>query len=138
MTKLQTGRIVLKIICLMTTALVMVGCVPHPQPELTATKLPTGTVVPVATNTATLIPTKTEAPSLTPTPEGVDYSQAFFDPQSEADFLKVIESPSPIDDPVDYAKWDVGYLAAVNAKLATWTGASITFGGGLIFQGGEQ
>jgi hypothetical protein len=46
-----------------------------------------------------------------------------------------MESPSPIDNPADFAVWQEGYLAAVNEKLATWTGPSIPFaGGGIDFQ----
>ena len=65
----------------------------------------------------------------------MDYSQAFFDPQSEADFPRVIEAPSPIDDPADFAVWQDGYLAAVNEKLATYTGPSID---GQVGVGGES
>lgn len=67
----------------------------------------------------------TETPKPTATPEGVDYSQAFFNPQNEADFAKVIESPSPIDNPAEFAKWQDGYLAAVEEKLKTYTGPRV-------------
>jgi hypothetical protein len=65
----------------------------------------------------------------------IDYNQAFFDPQSEADFPKVIESPSPIDDPAGFAVWQEGYLAVVNEKLKTWTGPSINIvGSGIKYE----
>ena len=72
----------------------------------------------------------------TTTPEGIDYSAAFFDPQSEADIPQVIQSPSPIDDPTDFAKWEDGYLNAVNAKLQNYTGPTISYDGtGIIYEG---
>jgi hypothetical protein len=95
------------------------------------TKMPLNTMtVEQATKNATstetvVVPTKTK--------EGVDYSAAFnVDPQSEADFGKVIDSPSPIDDPTDFAPWEDGYLAAVDAKLENYTGPFIEsdLGGG--------
>lgn len=62
----------------------------------------------------------------TPTETPIDYSQAFnVDPQSEADFGKIIESPSPIDNPTDFDKWEDGYLAAIDAKLENYTGPFI-------------
>jgi hypothetical protein len=75
-----------------------------------------------ATSTETVVvPTKT--------PEGVDYSAAFnVDPQSEADFGQVIEAPPRFDDPTDFAKWEDGYLAAVDAKLQNYTGPFIDSG----------
>ncbi|HTX80311.1 MAG TPA: hypothetical protein VMC62_11610 [Longilinea sp.] len=68
---------------------------------------------------------------VTTTTSGIDYSQAFFDPQSEADLSEVIDAPSPIDDPANFADWQDGYLAAVNTKLQNYTGAMID-GGKLI------
>ena len=93
-------------------------------PPFTATPTITPTFTPTFTPTLTPIPTLTPRPTLTPIPT-VDYSQAFFDPQSEADFPRVIESPSPIDDPADFTVWQDGYLSAVNEKLANYTGPSI-------------
>jgi hypothetical protein len=83
----------------------------------------TETTVPVVSSPtlAPAIPTETVV-APTETPEGVDYSPAFFDPQSEADYSKVIDSPSPIDNKTDYDKWEDGYLAVVNAKLENYTG----------------
>ncbi len=46
----------------------------------------------------------------------------FFDPQSEADFDKVVESPSPIDDPQNFAKWQDEYLKMIEEKLKTYNG----------------
>ena len=87
-----------------------------------ATVTPTAITVP--SSTPTIPPTQTEIPTQTATP-WVDYSHAFFDPQSEADFPKVIESPSPLDDPVGFAKWQDGYLAAVDKFLVDYTGPFI-------------
>ncbi len=103
-------------------------------PTFTATPTITPTFTSTFTPTLTPIPTITPRPTLTPIPT-VDYSQAFFDPQSEADFPRVIEAPSPIDDPADFAVWQDGYLAAVNEKLATYTGPSID---GQVGVGGES
>ena len=103
---MQVKREVLRLVSLTIAALAMAGCASPALPGALAATQPMETVTLAATatvtNTPTMLPTKTEAPSLTPTPEGVDYSQAFFDPQSEADFPRVIESPSPIDDPAGF------------------------------------
>ncbi len=109
------------------------GCATPTQPVSAGTEIDTATqvnvVIPSATPefTVTSVPTtnETATEAKTPTPEGVDYSQAFFDPQSEADFPEVIEAPSPIDDPADFTVWQEGYLAAVDEKLANYTGPSI-------------
>jgi len=99
--------------------------VPGGTPTEVSTEVPTETKAPTMTATVT----NTETPSLTPTPEGPDYSRVFFDPQSETDFSKVIEAPSPIDDPAGFAVWQDGYLAAITEKLKTYTGPSIGIGG---------
>ncbi|MFA6007199.1 MAG: hypothetical protein WC784_00950 [Candidatus Shapirobacteria bacterium] len=49
----------------------------------------------------------------------------FQDPQTEADFATVVESPSPIDKPSDFAKWQDEYLRQIDEKLKTYTGPSI-------------
>jgi hypothetical protein len=87
--------------------------------EFTPTSLQPTTPEQAATSTDTLVvPTKTS--------EGVDYSAAFnVDPQSEADFGQVIEAPPRFDDPTDFAKWEDGYLAAVDAKLVDYQGPFI-------------
>jgi hypothetical protein len=91
------------------------------QTSVDITKMPLNTQ-PVGSN-----PTSTETVVVpTKTPEAVDYSQAFnVDPQSEADFGQVIKAPSQIDDPTDFAKWENGYLAAVESKLENYTGPFI-------------
>ena len=56
----------------------------------------------------------------------VDYSQAFGegkDPQSEADFSKVLKAPG-LDDP-NRTKWEDGYYTAVDAKLVDYQGPFI-------------
>jgi hypothetical protein len=53
----------------------------------------------------------------------IDYNQAFFDPQSEADFPRVIEAP-PLDDP-NRSTWEDNCLAAVDAKLPDYQGPFI-------------
>jgi len=130
-----TNRAALWLMGLTIAVAALVGCVPHSLPGATATIQPTGTIIPTATattaDTPTLPPTKTEAPSLTPTPEGVDYSQAFFDPQSEADLSKVMDAPA-FDDPT-YVAWQEGYLAAVNAKLPTYTGPVLNYRTGIDY-----
>ena len=40
----------------------------------------------------------------------------------------MIESPSPLDDPVDFAKWQDGYLAVVDDFLVNFTGPFIESG----------
>ena len=113
-----------RILLLSLLLLLLSGCTaPAPVPIPTLATTSTNTPQPTATTspTQTKVPTQTE----TPKPTEVDYSQAFFDPQSEADFPKVIESPSPLDDPTDYSPWEDGYLAAVDKFLVDYTGPFI-------------
>jgi hypothetical protein len=49
----------------------------------------------------------------------------FFDPQTKEDFSKLVESPSPIDSPEAFAKWQDEYLKQINEKLNTYSGPSI-------------
>lgn len=49
----------------------------------------------------------------------------FQDPQTEADFATLVESPSPIDDPVNFAKWQDEYLNQIYEKLTTWSGTPV-------------
>jgi hypothetical protein len=51
----------------------------------------------------------------------------FFDPQSKEDFSKVVEAPSPIDNPAEFAIWQEEYLKQVNEKLKTYTGTAIDY-----------
>jgi hypothetical protein len=49
----------------------------------------------------------------------------FQDPQTEADLATVVESPSPIDKPSDFAKWQDEYLNQIYEKLTTWSGTPV-------------
>jgi hypothetical protein len=53
----------------------------------------------------------------------------FQDPQSEADFANLVESPSPIDNPEDFAKWQDEYLNQIDEKLKTWDGPIMNIAG---------
>ncbi|MFA6007198.1 MAG: hypothetical protein WC784_00945 [Candidatus Shapirobacteria bacterium] len=100
------------------------------------------TVTPEASMTAEL-PTEpliTATDEVTATPESLIEGNIFQDPQTEADFVTVVESPSPIDKPTDFAKWQDEYLRQIDEKLKTWSGTPITLdnigymsGGGDIF-----
>lgn len=70
---------------------------------------------PIVTETPTLEPTK--EPTVTPTEKPLIEGDIFFDPQTKEDFNKLVESPSPIDSPEAFAKWQIEYLNLVNEKL---------------------
>jgi len=95
-----------------------------PETEV-ATQMPTIiTLISEPTKTDTLEPTATEMP--TPTKEkSLIEGNIFFDPQSEADFDKVVESPSPIDEPEKFAAWQDEYLKMIEEKLETYEGSTI-------------
>ena len=65
------------------------------------------------------VPTATNEPTVTPTEKPLIEGNIFFDPQSEKDFARVVESPSPIDNPEEFAVWQDEYLKQVNEKLKT-------------------
>lgn len=88
-----------------------------PETEVTI-QMPTFTLTPEPTATATEMPTPTKEKSLI---EG----NIFFDPQSEADFDKVVESPSPIDEPDKFVAWQDEYLKMIEEKLKTYDGNTI-------------
>jgi hypothetical protein len=131
-----------KYLCLLLFLyIILTSCAPGKLLSSTIAPLPTitPTFTPTITSTysVTPSPTFTHTPTITPIPT-VDYNQAFFDPQSEADFPRVIESPSPIDDPVGFAVWQEGYLAAVDEKLKNYTGPYIVLDNiGYQFDGGN-
>ena len=94
---------------------------PVPETEVaTTTQTWTLTVEPSPTATAKA----TEAP--TPTEESLIKGNIFFDPQSEADFDKVVESPSPIDEPDKFAAWQDEYLKMIEEKLETYDSTTIS------------
>ena len=88
------------------------------MPTITLTSEPIKTQTPEPTATATEMPTPTKEKSLI---EG----NIFFDPQSEADFDKVVESPSPIDEPEKFAAWQDEYLNQIDEMLKTYDGPVI-------------
>ena len=91
-----------------------------PETEVaTATQTWTLTAEPSPTATATA----TETPR--PTEVSLIKGNIFFDPQSEADFPMVVESPSPIDEPEKFAAWQDEYLKMIEEKLDIYTGSSI-------------
>jgi hypothetical protein len=88
---------------------------------------------PIVTETPTLEPTK--EPTVAPTEKPLIEGDIFFDPQTKEDFSKLVESPSPIDSPEAFAKWQDEYLKQVNEKLKTYTGPSINIVGlGIDYQ----
>ena len=101
------------------------------------------TEVATATQTWTLTaepsPTATATATETPTPTEVSLIEGniFFDPQSEADFPMVVESPSPIDEPDKFAAWQDEYLKMIEEKLETYDGTYMSLGnGGIMYQQG--
>ena len=106
-----------------------------PETEV-ATQMPTIiTLISEPTKTDTLEPTATEMP--TPTEVSLIEGNIFFDPQSEVDFDKVVESPSPIDEPEKFAVWQDEYLKMIEEKLKTYDGPVIdNKNGGIMYEAG--
>ena len=108
-----------------------------PETEV-ATQMPmiiTLTSEPTKTNTPELTATATEMP--TPTEVSLIEGNIFFDPQSEVDFDKVVESPSPIDEPEKFAVWQDEYLKMIEEKLKTYDGPVIeNENGGIMYEAG--
>jgi hypothetical protein len=61
---------------------------------------------------------KVEQPSLI---EG----DIFQDPQTKEEFATLVESPSPLDNPEEFAKWQDEYLRLIDEKLKTYDGSII-------------
>ena len=99
----------------------------------------TATLPIVDTPTATAEPTATKEPTVTPTEKPLIEGNIFFDPQSEADFDKVVKSPSPIDNPKEFAVWQDEYLRQINEKLETYEGPDIKFEySGIGYESGDM
>ena len=116
------------------------------MPTAIATEMPTPTKVPTEVPTATAEPTATKEPTVAPTEKPLIEGNIFFDPQSEADLAKVVESPSPIDNPKEFAVWQDEYLKQVNEELETYEGNVINGsytgtdfeGANLVLHGGPR
>jgi hypothetical protein len=141
--QMQTRRDMLKLLGLTTAAVVIESCIPQSRsgPKTTETLVPgsseaTGTLKPTMTVTTqptstNIPPTETAKPTERPTATATEVSlvkgNIFFDPQSKEDFSKVVEAPSPIDNPAEFAKWQEEYLKQVNEKLKTYDGTAIDY-----------
>ncbi len=94
-------------------------------------------IEPTATVTATPEPTATNEPTVTPTETPLIVGDIFFDPQSEADFDKVVKAPSPIDNPDEFAVWQDEYFRQINEKLKTYDGEYMKLeNNGIMYNGG--
>lgn len=101
------------------------GPATNTPPVSTVTGIPptyTHTPQPTATHTPEPTATITSTPTQTPIVQG----DIFQDPQSKEEFATLVEAPSPIDNPEEFAKWQDEYLKQVNERLKTYTGKSLS------------